>query len=202
MGKFLDFQQLKEEFDFDDAIQFLGLKLSPENNQLRGQCPVCNTGGKRGLVITPGRGYYCFGAKKGGDQIALVGHVKGIGMRDAGELVQAQYDTENRTATSTVPDKRHEPTEKPPESKGHTGMEPLDYLQHDHEMVAAIGLIAADAETLGIGYAAKGVHRGLVAIPVRLEDGTLCGYVGVEDCKLPTRWQGITTNVVPLRKRA
>lgn len=201
MGKFLDFAALKEEFDFDDAIAFLGLRMTPTGNQLRGSCPACKSGGPRGLVITPGKGFYCFGVKKGGDQIALIAHVKGIGMCDAGELVQAQlYGTENRTvqatSTSTVPDK---PAQR--DDNATNGLAPLDYLQADHEMVQAIGLSAQTAEALGIGYAAKGTLRGHVAIPVHLEDGTLAGYIGVEDCKLPSQWHGISTNVVPLHQR-
>ena len=198
MGKFLDFQQLKEAFDFDDAIEFLGLKLNAENNQLRGKCPACNSGGARGLVITPGRGYFCFGAKKGGDQIALVAHVKGIGMRDAAMLIQEELvpavPASTRTSR-TVPDKHPER-----DDSAANQLAVLDYLQHDHEMVQAIGFTAEDAEALGIGYCAKGTLRGHVAVPVRLEDGTLSGYVGIDDAKLPTRWHGL--NIVPFRKRA
>jgi hypothetical protein len=156
------------------------------------------------LVITPGRGFYCFGSKKGGDQIALVAHARGIGMRDAAELVQEKlYGTSTvpATSTSTVPDRQRQEVRQERHSDSPVvGLEALDYLQAGHEMVQAIGFSAEDAEALGIGYAAKGVMRGLVAIPVRLEDGTLTGYIGVEDAKLPARWHGI--NVVPFKKRA
>ncbi len=188
MGKFLDFQQLKEAFDFDDAIEFLGLKLNAENNQLRGKCPACNSGGARGLVITPGRGFYCFGSKKGGDQIALVAHVKGIGMREAAELVQAG------TSTSTVPDKRPERTDNATK-----GLSPLDYLDPTHEDVEALGLTAEDAEKLGAGYANKGVLRGLIALPMRDEHGTLLGYFGAAEGRMGKL---NFPNVVPFKKRA
>ncbi len=46
-----------------------------------------------------------------------------------------------------------------------------------------------DAERIGVGYAKRGVMRGTVAIPVRLDDGTLIGYIGIEDAVLPPRWQ-------------
>jgi hypothetical protein len=59
-----------------------------------------------------------------------------------------------------------------------------------HPAVAALGFEPEDAQALGIGYAGRGIMRGLVAIAVRLEDGSLAGYVGVEEiAKLPPRWQ-------------
>ena len=45
-----------------------------------------------------------------------------------------------------------------------------------------------DAERLGWGYAPRGVLRGKVAIPIRTDDGTLCGYVGVTEVALPPKW--------------
>lgn len=201
MANFIDFAALKEAFDFDDAIEFLRLDLSPEGNALRGKCPACNKGGARTLIVTPGRGFFCHAAKKGGDQIALIAHVKGIGMRDAGELVQEQLDSAASTSrtshrTSTVPRReRQEPEQEPATS----GLTPLDYLDHEHEDVEALGLSADDAARLGAGYASKGVLRGLVAIPLRDENGTLIGYFGAAE----GRFGKLNfPNVLPFKKRA
>jgi hypothetical protein len=44
--------------------------------------------------------------------------------------------------------------------------------------------------------------RGTVAVPIRLEDGTLAGYIGVTEIeKLPPKWQLPIDNVVPIPKR-
>jgi hypothetical protein len=68
------------------------------------------------------------------------------------------------------------------ESKGRQDhFPPLDYLEHDHITVEALGL----AEALGIGYAPKGMMKGYVAIPIRLPTGELTGYIGVTEEKLP-----------------
>ena len=45
--------------------------------------------------------------------------------------------------------------------------------------------------------------RGFVAVPIRLEDGTLAGYIGITEATLPPRWHGIPSPVVvPLRRGA
>ena len=45
--------------------------------------------------------------------------------------------------------------------------------------------------------------RGTVAIPIRLEDGSIAGYVGVTEAKLPTKWHlPAQSNVVRLKKPA
>jgi len=67
--------------------------------------------------------------------------------------------------------------------------------------VEALGFAAEDAKALGIGYCPKGIMRGTLAVPVRLEDGTLAGYLGITDAKLPPRWHGIPSTVVPFAKK-
>jgi hypothetical protein len=81
-----------------------------------------------------------------------------------------------------------------------TGLKPLD-LEYDHPAVAALGFSPEDAEQLGIGYAGKGIMKGLVVAPIRLADGYLAGYVGLEEiAKLPPRWHYPEQKVVPLKR--
>jgi len=188
---YLDFDAIKRETTFAQAAALLGLTLKQTGNQWRGPCP-CGAGGDRALVITEGRGFYCFGASKGGDQIALVAHVKDMAVKDAAAFLANRSGTDSgRNSTSS----REEGTGTVPVLK------PLD-LDHEHAAVIALGFEAADAEQLGIGHCAKGIMRGLVAIPIRLPSGELAGYVGVQEiAKLPPRWHGIEPpKVVPLKR--
>jgi hypothetical protein len=72
---FVDYAAIKAAYAFERAVRYLGLAVERSGEQLRGACPTCKTGGPRGLAITPGKGFYCFGAKKGGDVISLVAHI-------------------------------------------------------------------------------------------------------------------------------
>jgi DNA primase len=199
MRNFIDFAEVKEKVSFADALSLLSLDLKRSGNQWRGPCPVCRSGGDRALVVTEGRGYYCFALRKGGDQIALAAHILGIPVKEAAQelaeragIVPVRKGTVPSTSTSpgTVPES---------EGGGGSKLSPLSYLEAEHDMVAAVGFDPDFCKTHGIGYAPRGIMRGTIAIPFRDEHGTLLGYIGVEDCRIPADF---TTNVVPLRKRA
>jgi hypothetical protein len=150
----------------------LGLSLTwhEDAKQWRGPCPRCHDGGDRALVITPGKGYYCFAEKKGGDCIALAAHVLTLSMRDAAIRIAEQVDGDEEDDPS---DARPQPDAPSPKA-----FVPLAYLVYEHDTVQALGLDTGTAQELGIGYAKKGIMRGRVAIPIRTEDGALIGYCG------------------------
>jgi len=144
------------------------------------------------LVITQGKGFYCFRSKKGGDQIALVAHIRDLQLKDAAQWIAGRVQVPS-TGNSTVP-----------QPQGATGNEtkkfgPLLYLEPEHEAVTAVGFDTDFAKKHGIGYAPKGTMSGHVLIPFRDETGALLGYVGVTDCKLPADF---TPNVVTFKQRA
>lgn len=167
---FVDFEQVKANNRVEQVAEQLGLELTKRGEQLRGKCPS-GEGGERAFVITPAKqAWYSFAAEKGGDVIALVSFVKNMSAKEAAEFLNG-----------TVP-------EKTDEVKPSEGFKPLEYLDPDHDAVLAIGFEPDDARRLGIGYAPRGLMKGTVAIPVRLDDGTLCGYVGATELKLPPKW--------------
>lgn len=194
MGKFIDFEAVKQDYSIEDAAAALKLVMKPGNNQLRGPCPACKAGGDRALVITPSKSaFYCFGARKGGDQLALVAHINGVSVKDAAEWLGGGNSTSEGTVTrkSTVPESEGgEETQK---------LQPLPYLEAEHPAVEAVGFDPDIAKGLGIGYAGKGIMRGTVAIPVRDEHGVLHGYVGVQEARLPPSFMG--KNIVPFTKK-
>jgi hypothetical protein len=169
----LDFDDIKARFPIDEVAQRLGIELTKSGASMRGKCPVCESTGDRNLAVTPVKGvYYCFTHGKGGDSIALVSHTLGLGAKES-----AQWILGVTTAK-----------EKPKEEKPAEGFKPLDYLVYDHEAVIALGFDPDTAERLGIGFCPRGIYKGKVAIPVRLANGKLCGYVATTDCQLPPKW--------------
>src|SRR5258706_3830739 len=74
----------KRWFRLKNAANLLKLALKKSSNQLPGPCPACGEGDERTLAITPNRNlFYCFSAKSGGDQLALVQHITGLDVQDA-----------------------------------------------------------------------------------------------------------------------
>ena len=185
MGLFLDFEEIKRRVSLTQAAQLLALQLTKSGpNQMRGACPACKGGGPRALVITEQKGWYCFSAQTGGDVIALAAHIRGCSVKEAAKLL---------SGAPTIPD-------TVPQERGEKNLTPLSYLEHDHASVLALGFDAEVAKRLGIGYAAKGLMRGTVAVPIRDETGNLIGYIGLEDgVRLPPDFM---SNVVPIGKKS
>lgn len=154
---FIDKDVIKSSRTFAEVIGLLKLDLTQSGNQWRGTCPVCKK--ERGLVVTEGKGAFCFGTKQGGDVVWLVQHTLSIPFKDALHFL--------------------EPTVEEEAKKGNGKLQPLSYLQPENEMVAAVGFSTEFAKTHGIGYAPKGLMKGSVAIPFRDQTGTLLGYIGI-----------------------
>jgi DNA primase len=178
---YIDFAELKARLPIAEAIPLLGLELKERHGQWRGPCPACRTGGPRALVITPAKGaFYCFGAKTGGDVIALAAHIRETAVKDAARFLAGEGNgtstsTSSRNGNSspgTVPEERRKGNERGP------ALKPLTYLEPGHPKVVALGLSAETCEAFGAGYAPKGIMRGRLAIPIHDWNGTLVAYCG------------------------
>jgi CHC2 zinc finger len=179
----IDFQQVKARCSIHQAAQMLDLKLVSKGEQMRGPCPRCKQGGDRAIVITPGRNvFYCFAAKKGGDQLALVSHIRDVPVREAAELIQDHYGTDIvPAAREQVPSSRNSSGTSSPSlaPQARASLSALTYLEPENEAVQALGISPGTAQAFGSGYAGKGVLRGRYAVPVRTLDGALVAYVGI-----------------------
>jgi len=168
---FIDFQEVKEKVSIEHVVLMLKLNVTKYGNQWRGPCPRCKGGGDRALVITEGKGYYCFANKQGGDSIALAAHILDLTPKGAAIAI-ATFHGLNDEQEQALKEEEAEKGGPPP------ALQPLTYLEGAHEAVQALGLSSVVADSIGIGYAKKGIMRGRVAIPLRIADGTLIGYVG------------------------
>lgn len=192
-----DFALINERVTLEAAAQMLGLQLKPSGKSLRSQCPACQ-GSDRALVVTPGKGFYCWDSHANGKSVvSFVAHVMQVEMVDAGKRLEEHFGIGIKP---TVPQKPEGGTAS--KAQPSSTFSELDYLDPDHDAVEAVGFDPDIARQLGIGFAPRGVLRGTVAIPLRLPDGTLTGYAGITEAKLPAKWHGLTTNVVPLKRPA
>lgn len=200
MPDFVDFEQLKRQVSIEQCVQMLGLNMKRYGAQLRSACPQCRAGGDRALTVNLDRGvHYCFSLKKGGDQIALVAHVKGISAKQAALDIARHFGVESEPERTTAPSR--------PQEARREGLPELDYLDPIHEAVEALGISPVTADLLGAGYAPRGTMKGRTLLPMRLPDGTLIGYVGIgldmdPPFLFPANLEERAENkVVPLRKK-
>jgi DNA primase len=168
----LDFQAIKDAVTLEAVINLLQLPVKKSNGQYRCECPV-HEGNSRGLAITPGKGFFCFSTKNGGDQIALYAHVKGCSNYDAAAELDKRFRVAKRLPTPS------EPQVNVCKPVVQNGLQPLAYLEHQHEVLELLGLSPAVCEALGIGFAGKGTVAGRIAFPLRLPSGELIGYMAL-----------------------
>ncbi len=171
---FVNFAELKARLSIERAVALLGLDLKGHHAQLRGPCPV-HGGGDRAFVVTPAKeAFYCFGAKQGGDVIALAAHIRNCSAKDAAAFLAEKLGP--GTVSQTVPPRLEgKETEKGQAIK----LQPLSYLQPEHEAIAALSIPQAIAVAFESGYAPRGIMRGRYAVPVHSKDGVLLAYVGI-----------------------
>jgi DNA primase len=193
---FIDFAELKRNVSIEQAAQLLNLSLKPSNNQFRGRCPSCNEGDERTLAITPARGlFYCFAAKTGGDCLALVQHITGVGVQEAATFLSPAPLTREAHKSPSPAQRKEKPKEK---------SAPFDPVKFEASLaytdeVAALGITEEQAEAFGIGC-----KRGKVYVPVRWPSGSIAGWQFVEDgvVHFPKTFLPDTANVVAFPKRA
>lgn len=170
---FIDFKEVKENVSIEQAVAMLKLDMKRVGAQMRCTCPTCG-GGDRSLVVTPEKNaYYCFSSKKGGDVIGLVSHVTGADTKSAALQLSELYSTGKVQVPSGG--RVQVPEEKP---EGRRALEPLGYLQAEHEKVQSLGVQQSTAAHFGAGYAGKGMMRGRFAIPIHTRTGELIAYCG------------------------
>lgn len=175
MSSFIDFAALKERVTVEEAIPLLGLSLKNRNGQWRGPCPACNSGGDRALVVTLAKNaFYCFAIKKGGDVIAFAAHIRDCNVKEAAAFLtgigEEGESSDSKTVSNTVPEERKKEDVR--------SLQPLAYLEPDHEDILALGLDEAICRQFEAGYAPKGIMRGRLAIPIHDPDGALVAYCG------------------------
>lgn len=176
-----DFQEIKANYPIEDVADRLGLNLKKlKNGQLRGEC-FSGAEGDRKLVITPAKNlWYSFALNEGGDVIRLVALARDITPKEAAAWICGSSEPEKKPSAGS--------SSKGGEARG--GFTALTYLEPNHEAVEALGFDPEVAEALGIGFAPRGVLKGTVAVPIRKEDGTIAGYIGLTEIeKQPPKWQ-------------
>jgi hypothetical protein len=195
--QYVDFTQIKTAISIEKCVQMLGLKMSRKGPQMRGPCPACKTGDPRALAVNVDNKFYCFSEKKGGDQIALVAHVRGSSPKEAAQYISRHFNLE------TVSDRS--PPQEPRQAEKREGCPELDYLDPIDDAVEAVGLPVSVADLIGAGFASKGTQRGRVLIPLRTREGDLLGYLGIGLDKepvyfFPDNLSERADNVVRLKK--
>lgn len=180
----VDFAELKSRLRISDAIEFLGLQGKWQGAQFRSAC-TCKPDDDRILVVNKVKqAFFCHSYGKGGDLIAMVAHVKNIGMyQAANELAQRFPNGEVKADRPQNRESRNQPAPTFDAEKYFADLNPhapeLESLGLDLNVIAEFG-----------GLCTKGVLRGTLALALRRPDGSVFGYVGLP-LDAPVKWPAI-----------
>lgn len=201
-----DFQQVKASVSFPDAINRLGLQVKQTNNEWRGACPVCQ-GSDRALSISTEKGFRCWTSNAKGSVIDLVAHVRGLSLKQAAEWL---LPSSRPTCPESVPEPQKKPhtTPAPIPSTAENGrsFDRAKYqagLDRKHELLKDVPPDLCERADIGVSN--KGVHRGLVSVPLYdKQSGAFLCYIGVPSVNFPKlkkpSAEALPPNVVPIKK--
>jgi len=181
---YIDFGEVKSAVSIEQTVERLGLKLSRSRSQLRGPCPV-HGGSDRTLVVTPAKNLFCCfatGKAQGGDQLALVAHVKNCSVQEAAAwlggtvTVTSQPVTVSKNRAATVP--QNEKAGANPPRPAFDADAYAQRLDPEHAALAALGIGVETYRVFKSGYASTGLNRGRLALRLDDRQGNFVGYIG------------------------
>ena len=196
MTTWIDFAELRAKVSLEDVLLTmygLGPKLRRQGDKLIGPCPIHDGDGPRAFhAELKKNAWFCFSrCRKGGNQIDFVAQKEGVSVREAALRLHAFFGL----AESAPPTPSDGPRQRPPPSEAKPPLPPrptpptdapinprlelrleLDPT-HPH-LLKERGLAPETVKRFGVGYCARGILRGMVAIPIHDEDGDLVAYAG------------------------
>jgi len=198
-SRFVGFDRLKQSVSMEQVLQRYGLleKLRRSGESLSGVCPVHRGHNPTQFRVNLNRNcWICFGdCHTGGSIIDLLARMEGIGIRDAGLLLQDWFnlqpgDGPQDANGKVIPHPALSTKPSPPTKLSNAPLRfALGALDEAHAYLKERGLTAETIATFGIGCCPHGMLRGWIAIPIHDITGRLIAYAG--------RWPGAPPEGLP-----
>jgi len=201
----VDFRELRQRLRFNDVLKSYGVQLKIRGDRATGFCPLPGHPRHEGKRRTPSfsahlsRGLFnCFGCQAKGNQIDFACYMSGVDPADPAAVRRVALDLQSRflgndagrcdeasaarsTRQITIPEIA---VERP---GGESALpivvnEPLQFtlkqLDAEHPYLKERGLTAQTIAHFGLGYCARGLMKGRIAIPLHDAANRLVGYAG------------------------
>jgi len=205
MTDWVDFKEIRERVTLEQVLfeyyTFEGLTRA--GTKVVGPCPIHGGDSPRAFHADLDKNvWHCFTrCKKGGNQIDFVAAKEGVTVREAALRLKERFlapsgkspatprghpgaTTSGATKSQEEPQNRPAPApkegakpEKEPERNPPLEVELNLKPDHPH-LVGERGLALATIREFGVGYCARGILKGCIAIPVHDEDGMRVAYAG------------------------
>jgi DNA primase len=205
MSAWIDFKALRAQLDFERVLRHYGVEVKRKGNQHLGYCPLPNHNGKRNspsFSANLERGIFqCFGCGAKGNVIDFAVFMEKLNPDDGADVRKAALALQEKflaaKPVNTKPTKKHVapqpelPQARPTQSDVRVVVNaPLDFelknLDASHPYLDKRGFSKEIIAQFGLGYCAKGLLSGRIAIPIHNGVGKLVGYAGriVDDTRI------------------
>lgn len=205
-GTWIEFREFKEQVDFLTVLQHYGAEGNVRGDRFQCRCPLPTHQGQRrspsfSANLTK-KIFQCFSCGAKGDLIAFVAIAEGLDpqrgddLRKAALLIKEKFGGPNNHQAKAM---QAEPKPKPV-AQNNTGQvwntrpaivnAPLDFrlqgLDSEHPYLKERGFTPKTIAHFGLGYCARGLMQGRIAIPLHDRRGRLVGYAGrlVDETKI------------------
>ncbi len=198
----IDFRAVKAAITMEQVLQHYGLldQFKKSGDSLSGPCPIHKGSNPTQFRVSIGKSIWnCFSeCKVGGNVLDFIARMekitihaaalKGIEWFQLDRNAMSVDSKEDRARSTEAPESKRDAPQKPvppkiltpPET---TGPNPplkfrLDKLERNHPYLAERGLSPETITDFGLGFCAKGMMAGRIAIPIRNPEGTVVAYAG------------------------
>lgn len=182
----VDFNTIKQSVPMEWLLDHYGLtsQLRRSRDGFRGPCPIHGGTNPTQFSVSLTRNcWVCFGdCGNGGTVLDLVSRMEKVSLPEAARLLQQWFSVPaSCTGRSDPPEPVHK-SEVKAQLDDNAPNPPLWFALSDldaaHPYLALRGLTPETIATFGVGYCAKGIMAGRIAIPIHNATGQLVAYAG------------------------
>src|SRR5215469_5836790 len=210
-SSFVDFRAVKAAITMEQILEHYGIldKFKRTGDSLSGPCPIHKGSNPTQFRVSTSKNIWnCFSeCKHGGNTLDFIAKMEGITIHaaalkaiewfklDPAEMSAAEPGAEEEESAPTSPEAK--PKKAAPVAEKATPNTPLkfrlDKLEREHPyLIKERGLTLETIVDFGIGFCAKGMMAGRVAIPIHNPEGGVVAYAG--------RWPGEPAEDTPKYK--
>ena len=194
---FIDFKAVKAAVRMEQLLEHYGLtdRFKKSGDSLSGPCPIHKGSNPTQFRVSISKNIWnCFSeCKNGGNVLDFIAQMENVSIHAAAlkaiEWFRLDGQTLTRSSRAESDDDTGAETEKPKATttpKRETEKaEPnkalkfrLEKLEREHPFLAERGLSKETIEAFGVGFCAKGMMAGRIAIPIANDRSEVVAYVG------------------------
>jgi DNA primase len=192
-SSFVDFKAVKAAVKMEDVLKHYGLldKMKQTGDNLSGCCPIHEGTNPTQFRVSLSKNLWnCFSeCKNGGNVLDFIAQMEDVSIHAAAhkaiEWFKLDLKALSKGSSDRPKDRKEAPAEEEPEPETEKS-EPnkplkfrLEKLHGDHPfLVSERGLTPETIETFGVGFCAKGMMGGRIAIPIANDKGEVVAYAG------------------------